>query len=504
MPEHLKALVIILFLASLVFAVARRQACTIIDSQDFVRRRNAWYVITLLAFLAHNYWLFALFTSLWLGFQLRRESNRVALFFTVLFAVPLIEALIPGFGVVNALFSLNHLRILALVVLMPTALEMLHTEHVPKPGALAADKLLIAFLLLTVLLELRETTITDALRKGVHSFLDFAVPYYVISRSLRSVHDFKAAMLAFVLAMLVLAAIAVYEAFKHWHLYDALVDALGLNWGYDLYLDRAGILRAHVSTGQPIALGFVLTVGIGFWLFLQSSIADWRIRWGAMLLLAAGLLASVSRGPWIGAVILVWAFLATGPRAVTNMTKLALSGIAALAFASVLPGGGEFIDTLPIIGTAETYNIDYRQRLIDASLAVIDRNPWFGSVTFASTPEMQAMIQGQGLIDVVNTYLLLALEYGYVGMGLFVAFFLQAGWGIYRGLRIQRRMEKRNDELILLGRVLLATLLAVLLMIFTTSKITVISIVMWSVGAMGVAYAQMVFAARRRPEAVSP
>jgi O-antigen ligase len=119
---------------------------------------------------------------------------------------------------------------------------------------------------------------------------------------------------------------------------------------------------------------------------------------------------------------------------------------------------------------------------------VIKRNPWFGSVDYRNTPEMESMRQGQGIIDIVNTYIQVTLEIGLVGLGLFVGFFVLTLLGIYRAMR---SIRDRKSEERLLGRALLATMLSILLIIFTVSSIAIIPIVYWSVAALGVAYAQM-------------
>jgi O-antigen ligase len=117
------------------------------------------------------------------------------------------------------------------------------------------------------------------------------------------------------------------------------------------------------------------------------------------------------------------------------------------------------------------------------------------------------MIQGQGIIDVVNSYLGIALEYGLLGLGLFVAFFLSLLWGIYGVLRRFRTLQietfmfgvkryvdnpsVREDERYILGVTLLAVLIAILITIYTVSSIIVIPMVYWAVAGMGAAYIQM-------------
>lgn len=104
-------------------------------------------------------------------------------------------------------------------------------------------------LVLMSVLYLRETTLTDTLRQALYLYVDVFLPYYVASRGLRQISDFKDAMLAFVLTAFVMALIAVAEYVRHWLLYSALVDAMGVPWSMSGYLSRGGALRASVTTG---------------------------------------------------------------------------------------------------------------------------------------------------------------------------------------------------------------------------------------------------------------
>jgi O-antigen ligase len=276
---------------------------------------------------------------------------------------------------------------------------------------------------------------------------------------------------------------------RHWLLYSALVDAMGVPWSMSGYLSRGGALRASVTTGQAIALGYVMSVAIGLFLFVQGYVQRPLHRAMGALLLAAGLFAPLSRGPWIGVVVIVVVFIALGKGAVKRLALLGAAGMLALPLLTVVPGGDKVLDLLPYIGNIEKENITYRERLMDNSWIVIQRNPLFGSFDFRNTPEMQSMIQGEGIIDIVNTYINLALRVGLVGLGLFVAFFAVVLRGIRRAML---SFPDKDDERRQLGRVLLATLIGILVIIFTVSSITFIPVVYWSVAGLGVAYIQMV------------
>jgi O-antigen ligase len=488
MPEYIRALVVILILASLVFSFTSRLTIGIVSAADTSRRRNLWIGMTLVAFLSHSFWLYALAFCVTTYIVSRREDNRSALFLSLLFIVPTNSVQIPGLGAINYLFELNHLRLLILVVLAPMFFTLIQRSNTPRIGHFWQDRCFLAFLLLATIMQLRATTLTDTLRQGFYAFTDVFLPYYVLSRTLRDLEGFRSALWGFVIAAMILAAIGFFEVSRHWLLYRSMLDELGLTLGFTGYLGRGGLLRASASTGHPIALGYVMVVAIAFYAYLKDDVRSRLNRRIGGLTLAVGLIAPLSRGPWVGAMASLVTFIWTGPQAFKRLAALAMIGTLALATAAVLPGGEKVTGLLPFVGKTEKYNIDYRESLLENATIVIKRNPWFGSVDYLTAPEMQRMRQGEGIIDIVNTYIGIALEYGLVGLGLFVGFFVLILNGIYKAMRESR---SRDDEMYRLGRALLAALVGILVTIFTVSSITIIPIVYWSVAGLGVAYTQI-------------
>src|SRR5688572_11293762 len=95
MLNHIKALVVILVLASLVFAVAKPVCLKYMAEEDFMRRRNVWLVLTICVFLSPNFWLYALVAApltFWAG---RKDPNPAALYAVLLFAAPAASVFIP-------------------------------------------------------------------------------------------------------------------------------------------------------------------------------------------------------------------------------------------------------------------------------------------------------------------------------------------------------------------------------------------------------------------------
>lgn len=488
MPEHLRALVVILVLSGLSFWLMRPAVAQLVGSATFKQWRNLWLGLTLVAFVSHSFWVYAVVVALVLLLKRPPMGHVVGVWLLLMFLVPAAGIDIPGFGLINYFFTIDHLRLLSLVLLLPAALVLLQQRASLRLGSTWPDKLLLAFLMLAAVLQLREANITSTLRGCFYLFTDVFLPYYVASRSLQSVEDFKHALTGFLISAALLAALAMFETLRHWNLYAAVDTALGTSWGFGGYLNRAGLQRASASAGQAIALGYVLAMAIGaLWWLKQRNPARKQVWLGALVLMG-GLLATLSKGPWLGAMAMVVVYLALGTRPASALTKVVLLVVLALPVLAVIdtPGGYKAIDLLPIIGGQDEGSFTYRDQLLENALIVIERNLWLGSVDYLYTPEMQRMMQGEGIIDLVNSYLQVALRFGIVGLALFTGVFVLAGLRI---LKKQRQSFRARDERVSdLGRSLLAMLSGTALIIFTVSSISVIPWLYWTLLGMGVAY----------------
>jgi hypothetical protein len=494
MPEHLRAFVIILVLSSIGFLIGRRPALWLgMADADFKRRCATWLTVTTLAFVSHNFWLFALSAAAVLAFASHREPNRLALYFFVLFAVPPFTDVIPGLGVVRQLFALSYPRLLSLVVLLPCYLYLRRQPGNMRFGKHPADWFLFAYLALQVVLRIGFDTGTNTLRFAFYQFIDVFLPYYVASRSLRSVDDLRDAVLAFVIAAALMAPIAAYEFAKHWLLYNPLPYALGTQWDAGSYLLRGSSLRAVVTTGQSIVLGYVMAVALNLHLGLRGvGPRSWAWLLGVAALVA-GMVAPLARGPWVGAAAGVFVMVVSSPNPLGRVMQFGAACLVILPPLLVSPLGDNIIDHLPFVGTIDASTVVYRQRLVEISMSVIAQNPLFGAADFIYNPAMQELKQGgQGIIDIVNSYLAVALGSGVVGLTLFVGVFASVAWKLISALRSPHNERGTEDHL--LGRALLAALTVVVVTIATVSSISFIPIVYWCLCGMAAGYAMRVLA----------
>lgn len=488
MPEHIRALFVITFLATVGFSLSKKLASQNVSNSSFNQWRNVWLAVVITAFIAHNFWIFIAISSLVIIVLTKQEKNKMALFFILLFALPPIGKDIPGFGIVNYLFTVDYIRFIQLIVLLPAAFVISKKNNFTFTK-IWADKFLLIYMLLMLILEFRGKTFTDTLRTFFYLILEILLPYYVASRGVKSLSELNCVLQAFVTSAAVAACISAFESVKHWLLFNELPNALGANFDLGAYLGRGDGIRAVGALGHPIILGYFSAVGIGFYLYLSSTIQKKSLKNIGFLLLTVGLLTPLSRGPWVGALALLVIFILQGHMAFKKLSRLFLVGIVIFTLLTLTPKGQKFIDLIPFYGKTEKYNVDYREQLFNNSLIVIDRNPIFGSIDYLKTPEMLEMTQGEGIIDIVNSYLAITLERGYVGLFLFLSIFVSVILGVRKSMK---SITDKKSQLHVLGRSFVAIIIATMITIASASSIASLPVIYWSILGLGVAYTQIV------------
>lgn len=489
MSETHRAIVVLLVIGLGVWRLARPLAAEQLPGA-FTFRRGLWIALTLVAFVIGDFWVFSTVALLLLIWGRTRDASVAGLFLALLFVVPPSPLDIPGFGVMNFFFSLSFPRLMSLVLLLPAFLRLVRQPRERARGMpRIADLLFAGYLGVEVMLLSRETSFTSAARGAFYLFIDFFLPYYVFSRAFNDMAAIRDAVTSLVIGGLVLAGVGLFEAPRYWLLYAGLVQG----WGSSeelLYLERSGLLRAMGSTGHAIALGYLLAICLLLYLPLRERLRRGWQRNALLLLLCGGLFSALSRGPWVGAAVGLLCYVALGPRPVRNVFLFAGGGLAAAVVASLLPFGNFIINLLPFVGTVETANIDYRQRLVENAWKLIWENPVLGSTDYVERLAAMGMVQGQGIVDIVNTYLEVTLRSGLVGLTLFAGVLAAA---LFSAMGARRQALRDNqEEAEAMGRSLVAAQVAVLFIILSVSSIVIIPWVYWCFAGMLVGYARVV------------
>jgi O-antigen ligase len=497
MIQSIKALIIVFALSAGAFIYARMAFSQLVGGAVIDRWRNLYLAVTLAAFLIPNFWVMLVVLAIIVVMMGAAEPFKPALFLLLLFAVPAADEIVPGIGPIQNFLALYPFNVLVVVILFPLLVRPNENRRHANVGRLA-DFCFIAFTILALALAFRETTVTNGFRRATAYILTALGPYLVFSRTNWTLDRLRLATLAFVIPFLALSAIAVAETALHWHVYRAAVD----NWGikfFSRYLARSGYLRAYGSVFGPISFGLFLVMALALLPPLVESCKKKylpRLSYGAI---GVGLISTFSRGPWVGGALAIGVHALTSGRPVRNVARLTLLGLVALPILLITPMGAKFIEMLPFIGTIEENTIDYRRRLFEVGWRVVLDNPWFGSEDYLETPAMQSLVQGQGIVDIVNAYLQVALDRGLVGLALFVGVSLFSLNALYRAIKPARAID---PELAAYCQGWFAALVGVMLVLATTTNVVAqISEAHWLLCGMCVGAARSVAALAAAPAA---
>ena len=424
-----------------------------------------WAIVTAFAFFVPYRLPVLLFMGVILAVLGQGSPARAAMLYMAVFlALPdYYKETIPFPGI-NYLIEINNAKVATIFLLGSIFFAKAFS---PAPKRLrAVDNLLLAFVLLTGLMSLRDLPFTSMLRALVNQFLLIYVPYIAISRSLTAQKDVDNALKAFFVATVICVAIGFISLAVHWNYYVNLNENL---WFKAFIETRNGLLRIYSVLNTPL-LG--LCAGIGA-ICAMSFRADKSIPASVFYLCLAVFalvaFATGSRGGWLAAILTVISYFVF-VRMKGGVRKLFL---ATLAIGVVAMFNSLMQDTNVFDDQYGTYN--YRADLLRTSIPQIAQRPIFGSANFLEKPSFQALRQGEGLIDLVNAYLQITLFYGLSGLFLFLGSNLAALKSALRALSLLPDAKVAGEEDAHVRRnlgVLMAMLLGYLGMIATTSGVS--------------------------------
>ena len=422
----LKLLFPVLVIAGLAWVVLRGAFSTLLTRSEYQRAFALLIVATIVVFLGHSTMIYALAIGLVafvaqsvLGGGLR---GKLAAFMLLIMVLPPLTWQAGGLGDINYLLAITGPRILAIVLLIGPALKLLGDRTYKRESWVTwVDIALVAYQALKIILMVPHSTMTGLLRLVVESFLDVLLPYYVVSRGIRTETDLRFHLSHLLLGLAFSATVGFTEFFIHRNLYSELQWLYAYKWQLTMTLMRGEHLRVQAATPTPIVLAFEMIFAIGIWTYLRGH--DWRRLPVALVygLLIACLAFTFSRGPWIGAILFgicllglrklrigafVWTFVGV---LITGVIVKAIGADQAVISAlGAVFGSSE----------ADLSSINYRGELLDTALALLQQSPWLGVPNYAA--QMQDLRQGEGIIDLVNSYIGIALDTGVIGLVIYV------------------------------------------------------------------------------------
>jgi O-antigen ligase len=241
------------------------------------------------------------------------------------------------------------------------------------------------------------------------------VPYFVLSRLVKTINDFHYCAVAVLVFSIIISAILFVSQVVQLDIYEAFNPRSKYNIIREY---RGGFLRLSGPLSSPL-IGFTMLSGYLALDILKKHISVLPvIRWLIILMFFLAVLFSGSRGglfSFILGVAVYWYFIKLS----SEKRVLLVLSVVILFLAELLFGISAMFIYEDEYGT-----FDYRVELYTASWLFLKQNPLFGMQNFLYSGYFDHLVTGLGIIDIVSTYLQIVLKYGFVGLFLFFSMFL--------------------------------------------------------------------------------
>lgn len=399
----------------------------------------------------------AVFAVAW--FIIPKTPHKRIFFYLALFCVlPRLSYEVPFPGV-NYLIVMEFPFILALALLVPVYIEF-------KKAKIPSSKFDILIAVYIIYTTYREFSIDESFtfwaRLTIVNFASVWIPYYVIANA---PGDIKRYIIALLFSGVYLAISANVEWALTWQIFaniTTFIDDITFSRLSTAYYFRGFGLRISSSWQNPISFG-VFAAGMCYLLLMLHKLDKKRTL---LTFVLAGLALSAtlftdSRGALLAVIIAlgVQAYYFSPKMAWKNTYKL----VAICALVVISMNSQKFMDMDPS-GTFQ-----YRADLMVFSKDAFFANPIWGDVNFRENYTLSKnMTQGQGIVDIVNHYLNVALRYGLVGLVLYLLI-----WGTIISRMVSRvsQLQSLGDERYHAGSILVSLMVGVAVVIYTVSLV---------------------------------
>lgn len=444
-------------------------------------------VANTVAFLSFKTSVFAIgtvLTALWLARKLGGgDRGHLSAYALLLVTLPPAEFVLDDIAGIGYVTALNPIRLLSLTLLLPVLMGRPPSDrHSPTPGWLRLCDLGMLGYVLLVATYGWGSALSVVVRATVEALLDVWIPYLALTRCARDSATRRQMLAVFVLAMACQGAMAMIESLTGRQFHNQLQYIYGTSWQTTWAELRAGFLRGQAAPQNPLVLAAMLLVALGAWAGLKPE-RPGKAYWWLLLLLLGGLWATFGRAAWLCAGLFFASLLAM-PRLAGRGYLMTVAALTALVGAGWSSGLGQQLTQGAIelfnAEGRESFNILYRQELLEASVALLKQSPWLGVGDFL-TP-LAYLKQGEGIIDLVNTYLVVALNVGLIGLGLLMTPFLVGLWR--QSALVPRGTPALGHEAL----AWIAMTVALMALVFTVSPIRqVMQMLIWA-AALGIAH----------------
>lgn len=378
-------------------------------------------------------------------------SKKIALFLGLIFILPIDSAVSLNIGLNFG--SLNYYRVLVISLLLPIVLSSPKRER--NKGGSGTDLLAFSFIGWIFIRNLFISDFTSMIRVNTWLIIDVLIPYMAI-RYYSKDHYLMFVGLSF--GLLVQAFISIFEGIFTWKIYESFRMITGyMDFTYSMYKTRGGFLRSEGVFGNPLVISLFANFAFLSMLVLYKNVEKSKKFYAlvGLVICFLGTFFTGSRAGLIGLGIIYVVYM--GLNWAVNKKEDPKNSIIVVSLSLAVIGFMLIQDSLKEV-------FGYRYSLVDVSWEVILSNFFTGSFEAIFDPRLEVLIQGEGIVDVVNSYVWFALYYGMVSVALLFMVALASLSGIYKKMR----RAEAND---LLAGFVFTSLLVLLFNLATTSPL---------------------------------
>jgi len=400
----------------------------------------AWLLVTF-------FMLFSPHPTIWLGASAivllwlapKEVPDRLMFYCIALPIAPIYLGWEIPFPGMNYLMRLFYPVFLNLVLLLPIVFQRVDTGREDASRTHRQRWILLlasAFVLVCSLLDFRETSFTNGLRLSFQHFLSVGL----IALAFAKAADYEGSSRKILLGVMIgggmMACIGIMQQITGWLIYSEAPNSLIVTQVvYQHWIEyRNGMLRIP-GTMNAIPFGILmgLCLSISIYETRNGSLTGWG--WVLAFVFAYGIFGSDSRGAMLMVVLILVAYLFYYSPLPAVRIPCVLASLAML-LALFTTDLGKLL-----VAGEEHGTLGYRVDLVANSMDAITSSPILGSPDYLENEQLQDSYQGQGIIDIVNSYLQILLRYGAVGLLLFLLPMKMA-------LTQAKRSARRNQSLI--------------------------------------------------------
>lgn len=297
--------------------------------------------------------------------------------------------------------------------------SVMPVQKKPRTRLTAEDGVVAALVLIAIMGEARNPSVTAMIRTVLEPVISLMMPYFYLTRSIHDRTELRIFFGVVAGCAAILSVFSLYEAKFAWSLFDQF----WANFQPETFLSRnlrvrSGLLRTPTTFNESTAFAVFQVVGVIATYHsrrLFRSATAWLLCCG---LVTVGLLAAQSRGALIGLAIGVTAILLfqrSYARATAILATAGSAVVGLLIFAKYNSKAASFVNA-----DAALTGEDYRQQLLWKGLQEGMRHFWIGQDGDQVKASMVELTQGEHIVDFVNTYLTFFLHSGVLGVASFV------------------------------------------------------------------------------------